>query len=117
MFADPQRVRQIVLNLLSNACKFTKEGEIAVRAYRERQGETIWTVMEIQDTGIGMSPDQLERVFEEFVQADSSTTRKFGGTGLGLAISQRFCRLMGGTRFAASWAPARPSSFACRAIR
>ena len=95
-FADPQRVRQIVLNLLSNACKFTHDGQVTVRAFRQELGTTQWTVIEISDTGIGMSPDQVERLFQEFVQADSSTTRRFGGTGLGLAISQRFCRLMGG---------------------
>jgi signal transduction histidine kinase len=97
MFADAQRVRQVVLNLLSNACKFTHNGEVTVRAYRTAEsGAQPWTVIEVRDTGIGMSPEQIEKLFTEFVQADSSMTRRFGGTGLGLAISQRFCRMMGG---------------------
>ena len=97
MFADSQRVRQVVLNLLSNACKFTHNGEVSVRAYRMQEGDgPLWTVIEVRDSGIGMTPDQVEKLFTEFVQGDSSMTRRFGGTGLGLAISQRFCRMMGG---------------------
>jgi len=97
MFADPQRVRQVVLNLLSNACKFTHKGEVLVRAYLTQDGDApAMTVIEVRDTGIGMSAEQIEKLFTEFVQADSSMTRRYGGTGLGLAISQRFCRMMGG---------------------
>ncbi|HEX5079676.1 MAG TPA: PAS domain-containing protein, partial [Geminicoccaceae bacterium] len=96
MRADMTRVRQVLLNLLSNACKFTEKGEVsltvAARGKAARQ-ELIFTV---KDTGIGMTPEQVAKLFQEFSQADSSTTRKYGGTGLGLAISRRLCRLMGG---------------------
>jgi signal transduction histidine kinase/CheY-like chemotaxis protein/HAMP domain-containing protein len=95
MTADLTRVRQIVFNLLSNACKFTKDGTITIAASTaDRDGAEIEIV--VKDTGIGIAPDQIGRLFQEFSQADSSTTRRFGGTGLGLAISQRFCRIMGG---------------------
>ena len=95
--SDPRRVRQVLLNLLSNACKFTERGEVTIRAYRPRQGAEDWVVLEVEDTGIGMSPKQMALVFQEFTQADSSTTRRFGGTGLGLAITERLCHLMGGS--------------------
>ncbi len=94
--SDATRVRQIVLNLLSNACKFTKEGEVSLSAGRHTAGGREWIQFEVADTGIGMTPEQQSKVFEEFSQADSSTTRKYGGTGLGLAISRRLCRMMGG---------------------
>ena len=97
MVADIVRVRQIVLNLLSNACKFTENGavtlDVAPSSVQGREG----VLISVTDTGIGMSPEQMERLFQDFMQADSSTTRKYGGTGLGLAISQRFCRMMGGS--------------------
>jgi CheY-like chemotaxis protein/nitrogen-specific signal transduction histidine kinase len=96
MSADVTRVRQIVFNLLSNACKFTEKGAITVEVGPARDGDTETVVVVVRDTGIGMTPEQLGRLFQEFSQADASTTRKYGGTGLGLAISQRFCRLMGG---------------------
>ena len=89
---DELRFRQIVTNLLSNAVKFTEAGHIAVRA-RVDPDELI---VEIQDTGIGIAAEHLDRIFHEFEQVDSSTTRRAGGTGLGLAISRRLCRLMGG---------------------
>jgi signal transduction histidine kinase/CheY-like chemotaxis protein len=92
MTADLTRVRQVVFNLLSNACKFTERGKITVEVLSD--GEDVDIV--VRDTGIGMTPEQLSRLFQEFSQADASTTRKYGGTGLGLAISQRFCRMMGG---------------------
>lgn len=98
LFADITRVRQMLINLLSNACKFTENGNISLNARREfNTADSIdWMVFDIVDTGIGLSPDQIDKVFLEFTQADASTTRKYGGTGLGLSISQRFCRMMGG---------------------
>ena len=94
--ADQTKVRQTLYNLLSNACKFTSEGTITLRASRHpgTSGDTLR--FQVSDTGIGMSPEQVARVFDEFTQADSSTTRKYGGTGLGLAICKKFCQLMGG---------------------
>ncbi|MBI4383523.1 MAG: DUF429 domain-containing protein [Nitrospinae bacterium] len=96
MHADITRVRQMLNNLLSNACKFTESGSVTLRVTRETDGETDWLTFDIVDSGIGMSPEQVSGLFVEFTQADPSTTRKYGGTGLGLAISQRFCRMMGG---------------------
>jgi signal transduction histidine kinase len=93
MHADPVKVRQNLLNLLGNACKFTREGSIALEVAREDG----WLAFAISDTGIGMTPEQMEKIFQPFIQADSSTTRKYGGTGLGLSIAHRFCELMGGT--------------------
>ena len=92
MVADVTKVRQVLLNLLSNAAKFTTAGQIEVRISSE--GEDV--LMDVSDEGIGMTPDQLERIFEAFGQADASTQKRFGGTGLGLVISREFCRLMGG---------------------
>ena len=94
--ADETRVRQALLNLLSNANKFTEGGKVAVRVRRVVEERGAWITMAVTDTGIGMTPEQLTRLFQEFVQADASTTRRYGGTGLGLAISRRFCRMMGG---------------------
>ena len=97
MYADPTRVRQIVMNLLSNACKFTTAGDVTLALTRSREHGEEWLTIRISDTGIGMSPEQVSRLFQEFTQADSSTTRRYGGTGLGLAISRRLCQMMGGT--------------------
>ena len=94
--ADPMRLRQVVLNLLSNACKFTRNGTVVLRAARIVGSDGDWVTITVQDTGIGMTEEQIGKLFQEFTQADSSTTRKYGGTGLGLAISRRLCRLMGG---------------------
>ena len=94
--ADLTKLRQALFNLLSNAAKFTKEGTVTLTARRQRQKSGDWISLSVTDTGIGISPDKLEHVFEEFSQADDSTTRDFGGTGLGLSISRRFCRMMGG---------------------
>ena len=96
MRSDPTRVRQVVFNLLSNACRFTEGGEIDLTAARKTIGGKDWIQFTVADTGIGMTPKQQSRVFEEFSQADSSTTRRYGGTGLGLAISRRLCHRMGG---------------------
>jgi signal transduction histidine kinase/CheY-like chemotaxis protein/CHASE3 domain sensor protein len=90
--SDSMRLRQIVLNLLSNACKFTERGEVRLGARRD----PAWATISIADTGIGMTVEQVGRLFQEFSQADTSTTRRYGGTGLGLAISRKLARLMGG---------------------
>src|SRR5262249_39531616 len=82
---DPMRLRQILLNLLSNACKFTKEGEVRLRARRVANGRD-WIELAVADTGIGMTPEQQAKLFEEFSQADATTAQRFGGTGLGLAL-------------------------------
>jgi signal transduction histidine kinase/CheY-like chemotaxis protein len=92
---DPMRLRQILLNLLSNACKFTKQGEVTLRVRRVVHGQN-WIEMAVADTGIGMTPEQQAKLFEEFSQADSSTARRYGGTGLGLAITRKLARMMGG---------------------
>jgi signal transduction histidine kinase/ligand-binding sensor domain-containing protein len=98
MTADPTKVRQTLFNLLSNACKFTEDGTIRLDVVRGKCPDTGADnfTFRVSDTGIGMTPEQLSRLFQAFEQADTSTTRKFGGTGLGLAISRRFCKLMGG---------------------
>jgi signal transduction histidine kinase len=92
---DPMRLRQILLNLLSNACKFTKEGEVRLRARRVANGRD-WIELAVADTGIGMTAQQQAKLFEEFTQAHSSTAQRFGGTGLGLALSRKLARMMGG---------------------
>jgi signal transduction histidine kinase len=92
---DPMRLRQILLNLLSNACKFTKEGEVRLRARRLANGRD-WIELAVADTGIGMTPEQQAKLFEEFSQADATTAQRFGGTGLGLAITRKLARMMGG---------------------
>ena len=97
MLADQTRVRQVLFNLLSNACKFTENGLIRVEARRVRRKGVDWVEFRVTDTGIGMSAEQVERLFRPFMQADASTTRKYGGTGLGLAISREFCQMMGGS--------------------
>lgn len=97
MQADATRVSEILYNLLGNASKFTENGQVTLTAAREREGEQEWIRFTVSDTGIGMTPEQLEVVFEEFTQADSSTERRYGGTGLGLTISQRLTELMGGS--------------------
>jgi PAS domain S-box-containing protein len=94
--ADPVRLRQALLNLMSNAVKFTKDGEVRLAVAYVVTGGRRWIEFAVSDTGIGLSPDQIGRLFNEFSQAEASTSRQFGGTGLGLAISRRLCRLMGG---------------------
>jgi signal transduction histidine kinase len=95
LVVDPMRLRQILLNLLSNACKFTKDGEVSLRVRRIVDGrDTI--ELAVADSGIGMTPEQLGRLFQEFSQAEASTAKKYGGTGLGLAITRKLARMMGG---------------------
>jgi CheY-like chemotaxis protein/nitrogen-specific signal transduction histidine kinase len=97
IYADQMRVRQALLNLVSNASKFTTNGTVTISSSSKLAGGGKEHLeIAVEDTGIGMSPEQLEKLFQEFSQADSSTTRKYGGTGLGLAISRRFCQMMGG---------------------
>ncbi|HEU4880523.1 MAG TPA: response regulator [Gemmatimonadaceae bacterium] len=96
MRADKVKVRQALYNLLSNAAKFTHEGFITLQAERQRMDASEWIVFRITDTGIGLSDEKILRLFQDFTQADASTTRKFGGTGLGLALTRRFCQMMGG---------------------
>ncbi len=96
MHADLTKVRQSLINLISNACKFTENGSVQVLAEKKVQSGREWVVFTIRDTGIGMSRDELRKLFDPFTQADASTTRKYGGTGLGLALSRRFARMMGG---------------------
>jgi len=92
---DPMRLRQILLNLLSNACKFTKEGEVRLLARRVANGGS-WIEFAVADAVIGMTAEQQAKLFEEFSQADATTAQKFGGTGLGLAITRKLARMMGG---------------------
>ncbi|HEV8141488.1 MAG TPA: response regulator, partial [Methylomirabilota bacterium] len=96
MRADVTKVRQALFNLLSNASKFTERGTISLTVAKESAGGQDWMIFSVIDTGIGMTPEQLTRLFETFSQADAATTRRYGGTGLGLALSRRLCRMMGG---------------------
>ena len=113
VYADNMRLRQILLNLLSNACKFTKGGTVRLSVSRTEEDGQDWVDFALSDTGIGMTEQQLGRLFQEFAQADASITRQFGGTGLGLAISRRLCRLMGGDVTVTS-APGNGSIFTVR---
>jgi PAS domain S-box-containing protein len=114
MRADLTKVRQILLNLLSNASKFTEAGDITLTVSREQAPEgRADVVFSVQDSGIGMTPGQMARLFEAFSQAEASTTRRFGGTGLGLAITRRFCEMMGGAVNVES-APGAGSTFTVR---
>jgi len=106
------RLRQILLNLLSNACKFTKEGEVRLRARRVANGRDS-IELAVADTGIGMTPEQQAKLFEEFSQADATTAQRFGGTGLGLALSRKLARMMGGDVTVAS-EPGKGSVFTVR---
>ena len=96
IYVDPTKFYQSLLNLLSNACKFTEDGEIHLSVNVCSEGGKDWICWHVRDTGIGIEPDDMTKLFQAFSQIDSSATRKHGGTGLGLAISQRLCRNMGG---------------------
>ena len=109
MHADVTKVRQTLFNLLSNACKFTERGVVELRVARADG----WVTFGVHDTGIGMTPEQMTRLFAEFAQADASVTRRYGGTGLGLALSRRLARMMGGDITVDS-VPRRGSTFTVR---
>ena len=96
IIVDALRLKQILLNLLSNACKFTKGGDVSLRVTTASAEGRGWINFVVADTGIGMTPEQMNKLFEEFVQADQTTARRFGGTGLGLAITRKLCTMMGG---------------------
>jgi signal transduction histidine kinase/CheY-like chemotaxis protein len=93
---DVTKVRQVLLNLLSNAAKFTEKGSVSLEVAREADVTGSWVVFRVRDSGIGMTPEQTAKLFQAFTQADGSTMRKYGGTGLGLALSRKFCVMMGG---------------------
>jgi signal transduction histidine kinase len=116
MHADQMRLRQALLNLMSNANKFTERGTICIAARQQQGGSRDWVTISVSDTGIGMTTEQMGKLFQEFSQADASTTRKYGGTGLGLVISRRFCQMMGGDITVAS-EPGRGSTFTIRLPR
>jgi two-component system NtrC family sensor kinase len=114
--ADQTRFRQSLLNLASNANKFTEKGTITITAHQDQKNGRDWVTLEVTDTGIGMTPEQMGKLFQEFSQASSATASKYGGTGLGLAISKRFCQMMGGDITVES-APGRGSTFTIRLPR
>jgi signal transduction histidine kinase len=110
MHVDPLRFRQSVLNLISNACKFTDHGTIELAVEEEQIDGEGWLLWKVSDTGPGMSPEGIKKLFKPFSQLDGSATRKHGGTGLGLAISQQLCQAMGG-RITVQSSPNRGSTF------
>jgi PAS domain S-box-containing protein len=110
---DVMRIRQVLFNLLSNACKFTAQGRVTLEVSRARADDREWIEFRVRDTGIGMTSEQIGRLFEEFTQVDTSTTRRYGGSGLGLAISRRFCEMMGGD-IAVKSTPGQGSTFTVR---
>jgi len=116
MHADQTRFRQSVLNLASNANKFTEKGTITIAAHQGQENDRDWITIAVADTGIGMTADQMSKLFQEFSQASSATASKYGGTGLGLAISRRFCQMMGGDITVES-APGSGSTFTIRLPR
>jgi signal transduction histidine kinase len=113
MHADQTRVRQTLLNLASNANKFTEKGTVTIGARQRAENGRDWVTIAVTDTGIGMTPEQMGKLFQEFSQATSSTASKYGGTGLGLVISKRFCQMMGGDITVES-EPGRGSTFTIR---
>lgn len=96
-YLDETKLKQILLNLLSNACKFTRSGVVGLDCYPLKEGNTLYYVVEVSDTGVGMDDSKCVDVFKPYTQADSSTTREYGGTGLGLTISRQYCEMMGGS--------------------
>src|SRR5947209_17140717 len=110
--ADSMRLKQILLNLLSNACNFTKEGEVTLRVRKVADGRN-WIELAVADTGIGMTAEQQAKLFQEFTQADSLTARRYGGPGLGLSLSRKLARMMGGDVTVAS-EPGKGSVFTVR---
>jgi signal transduction histidine kinase len=116
MHADQMRLRQALLNLMSNANKFTERGTITIDAGQQQQNGRDWITLAVTDTGIGMTPEQTSKLFQEFSQASSTSAIRYGGTGLGLVISRRFCRMMGGDITVES-EPGRGSTFTIRLPR
>ena len=114
--ADQTRIRQALLNLASNANKFTEKGTVTIAAQPQRNDGRDWITIAVADTGIGMTPEQMGKLFQEFSQASSATASKYGGTGLGLVISRRFCQMMGGDITVES-EPGRGSTFTIRLPR
>jgi signal transduction histidine kinase len=114
--ADQTRLRQSLLNLASNANKFTEKGTLSIAAHQGKENGCDWITLAVTDTGIGMTPEQMGKLFQEFAQASSSTASKYGGTGLGLVISRRFCQMMGGDITVDS-DPGRGSTFTIRVPR
>jgi signal transduction histidine kinase len=111
LIGDPVRLRQVLLNLVGNALKFTEVGDIVLKILPIRDAETTTTLrFSIKDTGIGMSPEEVGRLFQPFTQSDNSTSRKYGGTGLGLTISKSIISMMGGDIKVTS-APGQGSTF------
>jgi signal transduction histidine kinase len=94
--ADQMRLRQALLNLMKNANKFTEKGTVTIAAHQGQENGRDWITLSVADTGIGMTAEQMDKLFQEFSQASSTTASKYGGTGLGLVISRRFCQMMGG---------------------
>src|SRR3712207_4201848 len=114
MHSDPVKLRQCLFNLLGNAAKFTENGRVTLTAWRMREaGGRDWLEFRVSDTGIGMTEEQLGRLFRRFTQADSSTTRRFGGTGLGLSITKAFCTMLGGD-IAVESSPGQGTTFTIR---
>jgi signal transduction histidine kinase len=116
MHADQTRFRQSLLNLASNANKFTEKGTVTIAAHQGQENNRDWITLAVTDTGIGMTAEQMGKLFQEFSQASSATASKYGGTGLGLAISRRFCQMMGGDITVESQ-PGRGSTFTIRLPR
>ena len=116
MHADEMRLRQALLNLMSNANKFTERGTITIDAGQQQENGRDWITLAVTDTGIGMTAEQMGKLFQEFSQASSTTASKYGGTGLGLVISRRFCQMMGGDIMVAS-EPGHGSTFTIRLPR
>ena len=116
MHADQMRLRQALLNLMSNANKFTEKGTITIKVHQALENGRDWITFAVADTGIGMTAEQMGKLFQEFSQASSTTASKYGGTGLGLVISRRFCQMMGGDITVTS-APGRGSTFTIRLPR
>jgi signal transduction histidine kinase len=113
LHADQMRLRQALLNLMSNANKFTEKGTVTIDAHHEQENGRGWIMLSVADTGIGMTAEQMGKLFQEFSQASSTTASKYGGTGLGLVISRRFCQMMGGDITVAS-EPGKGSGFTVR---
>jgi signal transduction histidine kinase len=114
MHADLTKVRQTLFNVLDNAAKFTNHGTVRLTVTREINADASWIHFSVADTGIGLTPEQIQNLFKEFSQADSSITRAYGGTGLGLVLSRNYCRMMGGELTVKSAGLGKGSTFTIR---